>query len=58
VLVGAAAIGPHANEWLGEAVLAVPARVPVVVLADAVHALSTFAEGYEAPMRELAGDCS
>jgi len=54
VLVGAAAVGAAADEWISEATLAIAARVPVTVLAQVVHPFPTFSEVYEVPLRELA----
>jgi dihydrolipoamide dehydrogenase len=53
-LVGCAAIGARADDWIGEAILAVRARVPLEVLVDVVHPFPTISEVYEAPLRELA----
>jgi dihydrolipoamide dehydrogenase len=55
VLIGAAAIGPRADEWLSEATLAIRAEVGLAVLADVVHAFPTFGEAFETPLQELAG---
>jgi pyruvate/2-oxoglutarate dehydrogenase complex dihydrolipoamide dehydrogenase (E3) component len=55
MLVGAAAIGPDAADWMAEITLAIRAEVPVAVLADVVHAFPTHGEVLEAPLRALAG---
>ena len=56
-LVGASAIGPHADAWLAELALAIRAGVPLAVLAETVHAFPTFVEGIEPALRELHGTC-
>ena len=54
VLVGGAAAGLYAEEWMGEITLAVRAEVTLDVLADLVHAFPTYGEAIEPPLRELA----
>ena len=54
VLVGAAAVGPAADEWGTELTLAVKAKVGVDVLADVVHAFPTYAEALDSAYAELA----
>jgi len=53
VLVGAAGVGPEADSWMGEMVLAVHAELPVRLLAEVVHAFPTWGEAFEPPLREL-----
>ena len=54
LLVGAAALGAGADDWIAEATIAIRASVPVADLAQVVHAFPTFGEAYEVPLRELA----
>jgi dihydrolipoamide dehydrogenase len=54
VLTGAAIVGPHADEMLGFATLAIRARVPVRLLVDVVQPFPTFAEAYRTALRDLA----
>ena len=54
VLVGAAALAHGADSWIGEATVAIRARVPLDVLADVVHAFPTYSEAFEVPLRQLA----
>jgi dihydrolipoamide dehydrogenase len=55
ILVGAAAVGLDAEEWMSEVTLAVRAGIPLSVLADVVRAFPTYAGALESPLRELAG---
>jgi pyruvate/2-oxoglutarate dehydrogenase complex dihydrolipoamide dehydrogenase (E3) component len=54
VLVGAAAIGPHADEWIGEATLAIHATIPLSVLVQLVDLFPTYSEAYGRLFRDLA----
>jgi dihydrolipoamide dehydrogenase len=52
-LVGAAIIAPCADELIGEAVLAIRAKVPLDLLGEVVHPFPTYSEAYERPIQEL-----
>jgi dihydrolipoamide dehydrogenase len=54
MLVGAAAVGPCAEEWMGEMTLAIRAGVPLSVRAEVVHAFPAYGEAIERSLHELA----
>ncbi|GAA1535286.1 NAD(P)/FAD-dependent oxidoreductase [Actinomadura kijaniata] len=54
LLIGAAAVGLYAEEWMSEIALAIRAETPIGLLTDVVHAFPTYGESIEAPLRSLA----
>jgi pyruvate/2-oxoglutarate dehydrogenase complex dihydrolipoamide dehydrogenase (E3) component len=52
-ITGAYAVGPDAGEWLGQATLAIRARVPLDVFRDTIQPFPTFSEIYLNAMQEL-----
>jgi dihydrolipoamide dehydrogenase len=52
-LTGAYALGPEAGEWLGQATLAIRARIPLEVLRDTIQPFPTFSEIYVAALSAL-----
>jgi len=53
VLIGAAAVGPEAGEWLQQLTLAIRAETPIEVLLDVIQPFPTFSEGVFLALREL-----
>jgi pyruvate/2-oxoglutarate dehydrogenase complex dihydrolipoamide dehydrogenase (E3) component len=53
VLIGAAAVGPYAEEWMSEITLAIRAEIPVTTLTEVVHAFPTYGEVIGAALRDL-----
>jgi dihydrolipoamide dehydrogenase len=56
VLTGAYALGPEAGEWIGQATLAIRARVPLAVLDDTIQPFPTFSEIYVDALKALRGE--
>ncbi|HEV2809037.1 MAG TPA: hypothetical protein VGV93_01395, partial [Acidimicrobiales bacterium] len=54
VLVGASAVGPHADAWIGQALLAIRAEIPLATLVDVVQPFPTFSEAYFPVLQDLA----
>jgi len=54
VLVGASAVGLHADAWVGQALVAIRAEVPLATLLDLVQPFPTFSEAYFPALQDLA----
>ncbi|MFN2452036.1 MAG: NAD(P)/FAD-dependent oxidoreductase [Candidatus Dormibacteria bacterium] len=52
-LVGMSAVGPNVDDLVGEAALAIQARVPLEVFAAVIHPFPSFGQAFEPPLREL-----
>jgi pyruvate/2-oxoglutarate dehydrogenase complex dihydrolipoamide dehydrogenase (E3) component len=55
-LIGAHAVGPEAGEWLGQATLAIRARVPLAVFDDVIQPFPTFSEAFLHGLQALAAE--
>jgi pyruvate/2-oxoglutarate dehydrogenase complex dihydrolipoamide dehydrogenase (E3) component len=53
-LTGAHAVGPEAGEWLGQATLAIRARVPLAIFDDVIQPFPTFSEAFLHALQALA----
>ncbi|HZQ34480.1 MAG TPA: NAD(P)/FAD-dependent oxidoreductase [Dehalococcoidia bacterium] len=53
VLIGAAAIGDQSDSWLGEALLAIRAELPIDTVAKVVHAFPTYNQIYDQALAGL-----
>ncbi len=52
-ITGAFAVGPEAGEWLGQATLAIRARVPLDVFKDTIQPFPSFSEIYLSAIQKL-----
>jgi pyruvate/2-oxoglutarate dehydrogenase complex dihydrolipoamide dehydrogenase (E3) component len=55
-LIGAHAVGPEAGEWLGQATLAIRARVPLALFDDVIQPFPTFSEAFLHALQALAAE--
>ncbi len=46
-------MGPHADAWIGQALVAIRAQVPLATLLDVVQPFPTFSEAYFPAFQEL-----
>ena len=54
-LVGAWAVGAHADGWIGQATVAIRAEIDIEVLLDVVQPFPTYSEAYFPALQDLAG---